>query len=460
MNDSGLDTKRTTGRTRVVYFFGALGAVLFGFDTGIISGAILGLSDDFALSALTKGVVVSSILVGAAIGSLVAGRVADRWGRRPTLLAGATLFAVGAVGASLSTSVGLLIVWRSVLGLAVGIAAVLVPLYLSEIAPTRQRGSVASLNQLMIMVGILLAGVVNVFTGDHWRVAFAFGVIPAVLMLLGLLKLPESPRWLVTHGREADARALLQRLRRPDEVESELAEIIEVEQRSHSEQAGFRELWRPWVRPIVLIGIGLAIFQQIQGINVIIYYLPTSLTENGMSASAAIGVNLGIGALNVAMTVVAIRIVDKIGRRQLLLAGSLGMVVSLGLVTVVGAIPALSQDGATGWKMFAIIVGSAGFIISYALSWGPLLWVVLGEIFPLRIRGAAMAVSTLSLWIADIAVSLSYPVMLAEAGQAVTFGMYTVICFGSYLFVRALLKETRGLSLERIELNLRDRQDH
>lgn len=457
ISDTGSTTR--SGRTGVVYFFGALGAVLFGFDTGIISGAILGISDEFALSAWTKGVVVSSILVGAAVGSLVAGRVADRWGRRPTLIVGAALFAVGAVGASLATSVGLLIAWRTVLGLAVGVAAVLVPLYLSEIAPTRQRGSVASLNQLMIMVGILLAGVVNVFAGDHWRWALAFGVIPAILMLVGLLKLPESPRWLVTHGREADARTLLHRLRKEDDVEPELAEIMEVEQRSHSERTGFSELWRPWVRPIVLIGIGLAIFQQIQGINVIIYYLPTSLTENGMSTTAAIGVNLGIGALNVAMTVVAIRIVDRIGRRQLLLAGSLGMVVSLGLVTVVGAIPALNQDGATGWKMIAIIVGSAGFIVSYALSWGPLLWVVLGEIFPLRIRGAAMAVSTLALWIADIAVSLSYPVMLAEVGQAVTFGMYTVICFGSYVFVRALLKETRGLSLERIELNLRDQRD-
>lgn len=451
------NTQHVPRRTSVVYFFGALGALLFGFDTGVISGAILGISDQFGLNAWSQGAVVSSLLVGAAVGSLIAGRVADRWGRRPVLIGGATLFAVGAVGVSLATSVGLLIAWRMVLGLAVGIAAVLVPLYLSEIAPTRQRGSVASLNQLMIMIGILLAAVVNVFAGDQWRWALAFGVVPAILMLIGLLKLPETPRWLVTHGREDDARALLYRLRTADEVEPELAEIIEVEQRSRGERTGLRELWRPWVRPIVLIGVGLAVFQQIQGINVIIYYLPTSLTQSGMSASAAIGVNLGIGALNVAMTLVAIRIVDRVGRRTLLLGGSIGMVASLGLITLTGAIPALNQDA---WGTIALIIGSAGFIISYALSWGPLLWVVLGEIFPLRIRGAAMAVSTMALWLANIAVSLSYPAMLAGVGQAVTFGMYTVICFSSYLFVRALLTETRGLSLERIELNLRNRQNH
>lgn len=321
-------------RTGLIYFFGTLGALLFGFDTGVISGAILGIEQDFDLNSAEVGFVVSSLLVGATIGALLAGRFADRFGRRPVLFVAGMLFVVGTVGVALAPGLVMLVGWRVVLGLAVGVASVLVPLYLSEIAPTERRGSIASLNQLMIMVGILAAAVVNLIAGEQWRWALGVGIVPAALLVLGLLVMPETPRWLVSHGQVDDARALLQRLRPGRDVEGELAEILEVDRRSRNEAGGFAEIWKPWVRPIVLVGIGLAIFQQIQGINVIIYYLPTSLTNSGMSAEVAVAVNVGVAALNVAMTVVAIRIVDRIGRRTLLSLGSAGMVVSLGAVKI------------------------------------------------------------------------------------------------------------------------------
>lgn len=433
-----------------------MGALLFGFDTGVISGAILGIADDFHLTSAEVGFVVSSLLFGAACGALLAGRFADRFGRRPVLFVAGTLFAVGTIGVALAPGLVAMAVWRLCLGVAVGFASVLVPLYLSEIAPTAKRGSIASLNQLMIMVGILMAAVVNVFAGTQWRWALGVGVVPAVLLILGLFLMPETPRWLVMHGRGNDAKALLQRLRAKDDVDGELEEIREVDRLGTSSAKGFRELLQPWVRPVVIVGIGLAIFQQIQGINVIIYYLPTSLTNSGMSNEGAIAVNLGVAALNVIMTIVAICIVDKIGRRTLLSWGSAGMVVSLGAVTVAGAMSGADGQADTAATV-VLIAGSCGFIVSYAMSWGPLLWVLLGEIFPLHIRGAAMAVATAALWVANIAVSTSFPVMLSDMGQAITFGMYTAICLASFFFVRFFVPETRGRSLERIELDMRSR---
>src|SRR5918997_1149623 len=308
------------GTKKLVYFFGALGGLLFGYDTGVISGAILFINEELGLTPFLEGLVGASILLGAAVGAGSAGPLSDRLGRRNLILIAGVLFAIGALGAALAPNVGVLILFRVVLGLAVGAAALTVPLYLSEIAPTEVRGAITSLNQLMITVGILVAYIVNALLADAeaWRWMLGLAVVPSLVLLVGMYFMPETPRWLVSRGREDDAQDVLRRSRTEEEAENEIREIKEVER---EEEGGLSELRASWVRPALVVAIGLAIFQQIIGINTIIYYTPTTLTNVGYSASAAIYANVGIGVLNVLMTLVAIRLIDRVGRKPLLLGG-------------------------------------------------------------------------------------------------------------------------------------------
>src|SRR5829696_3627912 len=322
------------GRTRkLVYFFGALGGMLFGYDTSVISGAILFINNDFALTPFLKGLVVASILIGAALGAAVAGPFSDRLGRRNLILIAAVTFTVGAIGAALSPSAGVLIFFRFVIGLAVGAAALTVPLYLSEVAPTEIRGAISSLNQLNIVFGILFAFIVNALlaSAGAWRWMLGLAAIPSLVLLIGMYFLPETPRWLVSQDRDEDARDVLRRSRDEETVEKEIQDIREVEEQ---EEGGLRELTASWVRPALVVAIGLAIFQQIIGINTIIYYAPTTLTNVGYGNEAAIYANLIIGVVNVAMTFVAIWIIDRVGRKPLLLTGLVEMVASLNILSL------------------------------------------------------------------------------------------------------------------------------
>src|SRR5215204_311778 len=340
------------GRTRkLVYFFGALGGMLFGYDTGVISGAILFINNDFALTPFLKGLVVASILIGAALGAAVAGPFSDRLGRRNLILIAAVTFTVGAIGAALSPSAGVLIFFRFVIGLAVGAAALTVPLYLSEVAPTEIRGAISSLNQLMITVGILTAYIVNAIlaSGGAWRWMLGLAVVPAVILLIGMYFMPETPRWLVSRDRDDEAREVLRRDRSEEAVEKEIRDIREIEEQ---EEGGLRELLASWVRPALVVAIGLAVFQQIIGINTIIYYAPTTLTNVGYGAAAAIYANLIIGVVNVAMTFVAIWLIDRVGRKPLLLTGLVGMVASL---TVLGLSTLLLSEPSSPTDAVAVI---------------------------------------------------------------------------------------------------------
>src|ERR671921_1292599 len=320
------------GGNKLVYLFGSLGGLLFGYDTGVISGAILFISQELRLTPFLEGLVVASLLLGAAAGAASAGPLSDRLGRRNIIIIAAILFTIGAIGAALAPSVAVLVLFRVVLGLAVGAAALIVPLYLSEIAPTEIRGAISSLNQLMITVGILLAFIVNALLADSgaWRWMLGLAVIPSLILLVGMYFMPETPRWLVSRGREDEARDVLMRSRSEQEAEQEIRDIKEVERQ---EEGGLQELAAPWVRPALVVAIGLAVFQQIIGINTIIYYAPTTLKNVGYGDAAAIYANLIIGAINVLMTLVAIRFIDRVGRKPLLLGGLVGMIVSL---TVLG----------------------------------------------------------------------------------------------------------------------------
>src|SRR5215212_10491692 len=379
------------GTKKLVYLFGALGGLLFGYDTGVISGAILFITPELGLTPFLEGLVVASILLGAAVGAGSAGPLSDKLGRRNLILIAGVLFAIGALGAALAPNVGVLVFFRVVLGLAVGAAALTVPLYLSEIAPTEIRGAISSLNQLMITVGILAAYVVNALlaSAGAWRWMLGLALIPSLVLLIGMFFLPETPRWLVSQDRDEDARDVLRRSRDEETVEKEIHDIKEVERQ---EEGGLRELTASWVRPALVVAIGLAVFQQIIGINTIIYYAPTTLTNVGYGAAAAIYANLIIGVVNVAMTFVAIWIIDRVGRKPLLLAGLVGMVASL---TVLGLSTLLLSEPSSPTDAVAVItlLCLAGFIISFAATWGPTVWVMLPEVLPLRIRGTAMGVA-------------------------------------------------------------------
>jgi sugar porter (SP) family MFS transporter len=429
--------------------------MLFGYDTGVISGAILFITPDLGLTPFLEGLVVASLLLGAAAGAGSAGPLSDRLGRRNLILIAAVIFSIGAIGAGLAPGVPTLVLFRVVLGIAVGAAALIVPLYLSEIAPTEIRGAISSLNQLMITVGILLAFIVNALlaNSEAWRWMLGLAVIPSVVLFIGMYFMPETPRWLVSRGREDEARDVLMRSRSEQEAENEIREIKEVER---EEEGGLQELLAPWVRPALIVAIGLAVFQQIIGINTIIYYAPTTLKNVGYGDAAAIYANLIIGAINVLMTLVAIRFIDRVGRKPLLLGGLVGMIVSL---TVLGLSTLLLSEPSSPTDTVAIItlLCLAGFIISFAATWGPTVWVVLPEVLPLRIRGTAMGVAIFLHWIANFVVSQTFPSLLAALGPGIPFLGYAVIGVLAFIFVSAFVTETKGRSLEEIESDLQKR---
>ena len=448
-----------TGRqrrfVRVAAAITATGGLLFGYDTGVISGALLFITKDFApLSSFLQGVIVSVVLVGAVTGAIAGGPLSDRLGRRPVVLLAAIIFAVGAIAAALAPNVLILIFTRFILGLGVGLASLIVPLYIAEIAPPDTRGALVSLNQLMITIGILLSYIVGVaFTPiEGWRYMFAVAVIPALILGIGMFTLPESPRWLVKNGKLDKARSVLLLSRVEADVETEMQQMEEIERIERQQaQVGYKELLAPWIRPALIVGVGLAIFQQITGINTVIYYAPTILERVGFSAGGAIAATaLGVGVVNVGFTILAIYIVDRVGRRPLLLIGLIGMIVSLGLLGVVFSLGATS--GAAG--LLATIC-LALYIASFAISLGPIFWLMISEIYPLNMRGSAMSIAALCNWGSNFIVALIFPVLLATFGGAGSFWLFAVLGIVAWIFVYFMVPETKGRTLEEIEADLR-----
>jgi len=439
---------------RVAATITATGGLLFGYDTGVISGALLFIRGDFTLSTFMEGVVVSFLLVGAVTGALTGGPLSDRFGRRPITLLAALIFAVGAIAAALSPTVGILVLARFILGLGVGLASLIVPLYIAEIAPPDTRGGLVSLNQLMITIGILLSYIVGVlFTPiEGWRWMFGVAVIPALVLGIGMFFLPESPRWLVKNGKLAKARLVLARSRVESEVETEMRQMEELERLEREQaQTGYKELLTPWIRPALIIGVGLAIFQQITGINTVIYYAPTILEIVGFSAAGAIAATaLGVGVVNVGFTILAVRIIDRVGRRPLLIIGLIGMTISLALLGLVFSLESTS----TAAGLLATIC-LALYIASFAISLGPIFWLMISEIYPLSIRGSAMSVAAICNWGSNFIVALTFPVLLAALGGAGAFWLFAAIGVVAWLFVFFMVPETKGRSLEEIEADLR-----
>jgi sugar porter (SP) family MFS transporter len=448
-------TLRGRVTTRRVYALGALAAVLFGYDGGIIGAAILFIPRDLPLPAWQQGVVVGAMVFGAMVGALGSGPAADRLGRQRILLVAGVVFTLGALGTGLAWTVTMLVAFRFIVGLAIGIASVIVPLYLAEMAPARDRGVITSLNQYMIIVGTALSAAVGyllAFVGS-WRAMLLLGVLPAVVLMVGMRTMPDTPRSLVRRGHPEQARTVLTSLRGDAALaERELAEITELERQQHDMQTGAR-LSAPWVRRLLLLGAGLAVFQQATGIGSIVY-VPTVLTGFGMSKLTALLFGFLNGLLNTATIAVVVRskIVDRRGRKPILLAGLAGMSISWLAVGI--AALTLPVNSTT---LFVIAV--AAFVVftnTFSATWGPVLWVMLAEIFPLAIRGSAMAIATLFNWLAAFLVSLTFPGLAALAGAGTVYLAYAAAGVVIAPIVWWMVPETKERSLESLEAQFRN----
>ena len=445
---------RTPRLVYLVSVITAIGGFLFGYDTGVISGALLFLEEEFALSPFVAGVVVSAILVGAFFGAMTSGPLSDRFGRRLSVLVLSAVFVVGSLLAAAATSVAMLIGARVVLGFAVGGASVLVPIYISEAAPPHLRGRLVSVNQLLITIGILGAYLTNALFAYEggWRWMFGLGVVPAIALGIGMALLPETPRWLVEKGRQDEALEVLQRLRGDAaNAERELAEINQITHEEQEQDTSLRDLLQPWVRPALIAGIGVSVLGQASGINTVIYYAPTILESAGLGASAAILATVGIGAVNVVMTIVGMSLIDKAGRRALLIVGFSVMAACL---AVLGFVLGSTVGAAGVIAVICLVV----YIAAFAVSVGVVVFVLPAEIYPLRIRGAAMSATLMCNWGMNFLVALTFLSLLNSLGDLVTFWIYAVVCVLGLGYALKLVPETKGRSLEEIEHWLRSRR--
>ncbi|MGZ5514385.1 MAG: sugar porter family MFS transporter, partial [Candidatus Aminicenantales bacterium] len=418
--------------------------LIFGFDTAIVAGATRYMKEQFSLNSLQEGWAVSVVLIGCMFGAGLAGPISDRIGRRRFMLVSAVLFFVSAVGCALPRTITAFVIFRFIGGLGIGSAAVLSPLYIAEVAPARVRGALVSVNQLAIVTGILLAYFVNwMFAGvgpSNWRWMFGLGAVPSIFFFLLLLRVPESPRWLVKNGREDEARTVLTRA---DTAEAAAVGIREIKDTLALEEGSFRELFSPAFRRPLLIAIVLAVFQQITGINAILYYAPRIFEGAGFARMSAIGQSTIVGLVNMLFTVVAIVLADRVGRRPLLLVATGGMGVSLVLLGAAFKFPFLPASA----LLFIILL----YIAFFASAMGPLVWVVMAEIFPIKVRGSAMGLATLILWFADFLVTLTFPIISDRFHPATAFWIYAAMCGLDLVFMWFYLPETKGRTLEEIE---------
>lgn len=438
------------------------GGILFGYDMGVISGALLFLREEFSLSAFQSGLVVSSVVAGAVVGALATSAVARRVSRRGIIVAAALTFVAGAIVAALAPTVAVLVAARFALGLAIGLASTIVPLYVSEVAPPVSRGSLVAVFQLSITFGILVAYLVNAgLAGDEeWRVAFGLGAVPALILAVGILFMPGSPRYLVGTGQHAAARKVLGEVRDParDDIDAELGAIEDIAAQDRAATWGV--LRRPMARHVLVFGVVAVVLSQITGINTVIYYAPTIFTEAGIGSKASIFATAGIGVVNFVMTVIALLIIDRVRRRQLLIGGMIGMAVSmLALGTAFAIAGGFGSDAPdfSGPLRWLAVGSAAAFIACFAVSWGAGLWVVPSEIYPMFMRNQAMSVSNGSEWGANLVVALLFPVLLASWGGAPVFWLlagFSAFAIG-YLALR--MPETKGKSLEQIEAEWRAR---
>jgi len=458
--------QRATARIVLIAAAAALGGFLFGFDTAVINGAVDAIRGGFRLDAARIGIAVSCALLGSAAGAWYAGSLADRLGRVRTMQVAALLLAVSALGSGLVSGMWDLILWRVIGGIGVGMASVIAPTYIAEVSPAQVRGRLGSLQQLAIVLGIFVALLSDAWLAsaaggasghlwfglEAWRWMFLVAIVPALIYGALVLGVPESPRHLVARGRLPEARAVLRQvlaMRSEAALDYKLGEIersLKMEYRP-----SLRDLRGPrfGLLPVVWVGILLSVFQQFVGINVIFYYSSTLWHSVGFSEADAFSITVATSVVNVLVTLVAIALVDKVGRKPLLVVGSAGMAITLGLMALcfaeaTGSGASLSLPAP--WNLTALIAANA-YVVFFGISWGPMVWVLLGEMFPNRIRAVAMAVAAAAQWLANFIITSSFPA-LAEVGLSFAYGLYATFALISLLFVVFAVRETKGMELE------------
>jgi sugar porter (SP) family MFS transporter len=466
---------KTEYNKHMVYFIAmiaAMGGLLFGFDTGVISGAIPYFQPYFGIDDATVESITTAGLLGAIVGALFCGRITDLLGRKTVILASAVIFAVGAAGSGLAGSPAQLIAARLFLGIAIGVSSFAVPLYIAEISPAGIRGRLVSLFQLMITIGILISYLSDLFFADNanpacWRPMFYIGVVPAFVLFAGMWLLPETPCWLLLKGREDESRKALARIEDPSLIDLSLSRT-KAEIAQNREQSGWREIFRPWLRNALIIAVGIMFFQQSAGINTIMYYCPKIFLMAGFADNvSAIGASVGVGIVNVVFTIVSLYFVDRIGRRKLYFLGMSGIFVSLVCLALCFAFN--RHLGDTG-KWLSIITVFL-YIIFFAISVGPLGWLIITEIFPLKVRGLGSSIGSLSVWIFNSIVAFTFFKIvnaLTLPGTEITvqgepsgnpagaFLFYALIVLVGIIWGYFYIPETKGVPLEKIEKHWRE----
>ncbi|MCX6145569.1 MAG: sugar porter family MFS transporter [Ignavibacteriales bacterium] len=437
--------EKDNGFLILVVFAAALGGLLFGFDTAVISGAVPFIKTYFDLDDIALGWAVSSLLAGCIVGVIASGKPADVWGRRKTLLVASLLFLISAIGSALSNHLYVFVVFRFIGGIAVGTASMLSPMYISEISPAAKRGSLVSLNQLAIVIGILGAFFSNyilVSVGDNnWRWMLAVMGVPALFFFVTLLFIPESPRWLVQKGKKTEAYSILERI---NGTEPATVEMKAVEQSIAKEEKGsYKEVFSKKMSPLIRMGIVVAVFSQVTGINSIMYYAPMIFAKTGIGIGDSLMQTIAVGGVNLIFTFVAIKYIDKFGRKPLLIAGCTGMAISLVVLAVAFH---LHEFGG-----FLILASILIYIASFAASVGPVTWVFIAEIYPNRLRSEAMSVAVVFLWAAVFLVSLTFPYLLNALGGGTAFLVFGLMCVVYLVFLITKIPETKGKSLEELE---------
>lgn len=440
------------GFVTLVSIVAAVGGLLFGYDTSVISGAIGFMQTKFSLSNAMQGWVVSCLLIGAIIGAGFAGFLSDRLGRKKMLIAAGLLFTIGSILSAIAPTINLFVMARIVGGLGIGISSTLVPLYIAEIAPSQHRGRLVSLNQLAVVIGISAIYFVNkaiVNAGNQtwdinysWRWMLGCGLIPGIGFVVLLFLVPESPRWLQKQGFEEKAFLILEKINGTQRAKKELEDVKNSIQKESSGSLSL--LFKPGFRIALLIGVVLAILQQVTGINAIMYYAPEIFKEVGAGTNASFTETIIVGLVNFVFTIVSLWLIDKVGRKTLLIIGSAIMTISL---AVVGFEFQATHPNGTLILIFILL-----FVAAFAVSFGPIVWLVIAEIFPTTIRGRATAIASVALWIADFVVSQFFPVLLGKTGPSLTFFIFAILGVVAFIFSLTVVRETKGKTLEEIEL--------
>jgi len=429
----------------------AIGGLLFGYDTGVISGAILFIKAQFHLSSAMEEIVVSAVLVGAVLGAIMGGALTSRLGRRKLIILAGIIFTVSALGTSAAPTIPWLIAAMIVSGIAIGIASFISPMYIAEVVPARVRGSLVAVNMLAITSGIVIAYLVDYAfsSSGGWRYMFGLAAIPSIALAIGMWRLPDSPRWLISRSMMDQARQVLQRVRTDADVSPEIKDI----QKSMEQQGagGMKGLFAPSLRAPMIVGLGLAVFQQITGINTVVYYAPTIFKFVGItSVGSAILAGAGLTMVMWLFHVLAIFLLDRVGRRPLLLVGVAGQIIGL---AILGS--AFQFQQMASFKSYIAIGGLVIYVACFAFGLGPIFWLLISEIYPLKVRGAAMSAVTVTNWALNLAVAVTFLTLVGVLGQAGTFWLYGVIAIGAWIFFYLLVPETKGKTLEQIEAHWR-----